>query len=159
LFALYNAHPDYEYTASVRNSDKGALVAASFPKIRLVYGTLEDTALLEEESSKADIVIRKVLHPDCFPMKTLINYIDTADASDNKGAAKAIAKGLASGHSVENPGFWLHTSGTGILCWRDMETQTYGEAPSQPGKSRSSEHLILVLGAQYTVLLRNIFQH
>lgn len=49
----------------VRDSNKGALVAASFPKVRLVYGSLEDTALLEEESSKADIVIRKVLHPDC----------------------------------------------------------------------------------------------
>jgi hypothetical protein len=45
---------------------------------------------------------------------------DTADASDHEGAAKAIAKGLASGHSKENPGFWLHTGGAGILCWETM---------------------------------------
>lgn len=55
---------------------------------------------------------------------------DTADASDHEGAAKAIAKGLLSGHSKTSPGFWLHTSGTMILAWRDMETDTYGEAPS-----------------------------
>lgn len=55
---------------------------------------------------------------------------DTADASDNAGAAKAIAKGIADGHSKEKPGFWIHTSGTGILCWKDMETKTYGEPPS-----------------------------
>jgi hypothetical protein len=46
--------------------------------------------------------------------------LDTADASDHEDAAKAIAQGLASGHSEEKPGFWLHTGGTGILCWEDM---------------------------------------
>lgn len=56
---------------------------------------------------------------------------DTADSSDHEGSAKAIAKGLLSGHSKANPGFWIHISGTGILCWKDMETSTYGEAPSQ----------------------------
>jgi len=90
------------------------LVAAAYPKIRLVYGTLDDAALLEEESSKADIVLH------------------TADSSDHEGAARAIAAGLAAGHTTEKPGFWLHTSGTGILCWKDAETNTFGEAPSQP---------------------------
>lgn len=45
---------------------------------------------------------------------------DTADASDHEGAAKAIARGLASGHTKENPGYWLHTGGSGILCWETM---------------------------------------
>jgi hypothetical protein len=57
---------------------------------------------------------------------------DTADSSDHAGAAQAIAKGLASGHTKEKPGYWIHVSGTGILCWKDMQTHTYGEAPSQP---------------------------
>lgn len=57
--------------------------------------------------------------------------MDTADSSDHVGAAKAIAKGLAAGHTAEKPGFWLHTSGTGILTWKDAETHTYGEPPSQ----------------------------
>ncbi|TVY47656.1 hypothetical protein LOCC1_G001798 [Lachnellula occidentalis] len=114
LYALEKAHPEYEYTALVRNSDKGAPVAAAYPKIRLVYGTLDDAELLEKESASADIVLH------------------TADSSDHTVAAKAIAKGLATGHTKENPGFWLHVSGTGILVWKDMETNTYGEPPSQP---------------------------
>ncbi|KAG0652551.1 Aurachin B dehydrogenase [Hyphodiscus hymeniophilus] len=113
LYALYKKYPDFEYTALVRNSDSGAKVAAEYPKIHLVYGTLEDSDVLEAEAAKADIVIH------------------TADSSDHEGAAKAIKAGLEKGHSAEKPGYWLHTSGTGILCWKDMETKTYGEAPSQ----------------------------
>lgn len=49
-------HPDWELTAMVRNSDKGSKVVAAFPNIRLVYGDLDSVDLVEEESSKADIV-------------------------------------------------------------------------------------------------------
>lgn len=59
LYAIANAHPDYEITCLVRNSDKGALVAKDYPKIKLVYGDLDSTDLLEEEAKKADIVCRK----------------------------------------------------------------------------------------------------
>jgi hypothetical protein len=58
LYALNQKFPDFEYTALVRNSDSGAKVAAEYPKIRLVYGTLEDSAVLEAESARADIVLR-----------------------------------------------------------------------------------------------------
>jgi len=58
LHALYTAHPEYEYAILVRNSDKGAVVASEYPKVRLVYGGLDDYEILEEEASKADIVIR-----------------------------------------------------------------------------------------------------
>jgi hypothetical protein len=58
--------------------------------------------------------------------------LDTADSSDHGGAATAISKGLAAGHTKEKPGFWIHISGTGILTWKDGETKTYGEPPSQP---------------------------
>jgi hypothetical protein len=51
---------------------------------------------------------------------SIYTLIDTADASDNEPAAKSIAKGLASGHTKEKPGFWLHTGGAGILCWETM---------------------------------------
>ncbi|RDL32409.1 NAD(P)-binding protein [Venustampulla echinocandica] len=114
LYALEKAHPEYEYSALVRDSEKGAPVAAAYPKIRLVYGTLDDSSVLEEESARADIVLH------------------TADSSDHVGAATAIAKGLAAGHTKEKPGFWIHTSGTGILTWKDTETGTFGESPSQP---------------------------
>ncbi|CZS89138.1 related to nucleoside-diphosphate-sugar epimerase [Rhynchosporium agropyri] len=113
MHALYQAHPDFEYTALVRNSDRGGVVAAAFPKVKFAYGTLDDSELLEKESAKADIVIH------------------TADSSDHAGAAKAIAKGIANGHSKEKPGFWIHLGGAGILTWKDMESETYGEPPSQ----------------------------
>jgi nucleoside-diphosphate-sugar epimerase len=59
-------------------------------------------------------------------------FADTADSSDYKDGAAAIARGISIGHTKERPGFWIHTSGTGILCWKDMGTETYGESPSQP---------------------------
>jgi nucleoside-diphosphate-sugar epimerase len=53
--------------------------------------------------------------------------LHAADASDHEGAAKAIAKGLKEGHSKENPGFWLHTGGTGILTYFDSAADKLGE--------------------------------
>ena len=52
--------------------------------------------------------------------------VDAADASDHEGAAKAIAAGLARGHSKDNPGYWLHTGGTGILTYKDSENDFQG---------------------------------
>ena len=43
--------------------------------------------------------------------------------------ATAIAKGIAAGHSVEKPGYWIHLTGTAILTWYDVQHQRYGEAP------------------------------
>jgi hypothetical protein len=43
----------------VRNSEKGAVVAAEYPKVRMVYGGLDDGKVLEEEGGKADVVIRE----------------------------------------------------------------------------------------------------
>jgi N-acetyl-gamma-glutamylphosphate reductase len=59
LYTIYNAHPDWEITALVRNSKKAAPVAAAFPKVRFAYGSLEDSAVIEEEAAKADVVLRK----------------------------------------------------------------------------------------------------
>ena len=61
FYALHEKFPDFDFTALVRNSDSGAKVAAKYPKIRLVYGTLEDSDVVEAEAAKADIVIRKFL--------------------------------------------------------------------------------------------------
>jgi N-acetyl-gamma-glutamylphosphate reductase len=59
LYAVVQAHPEYEITALVRNSDKGAVVAKEYAKVKLVYGDLDSVELIEEESKKADIVCRK----------------------------------------------------------------------------------------------------
>ena len=56
LYTVNHAHPDWELTCLVRSSDKGAQVAAQYPKVRLVYGTLDSEDLIAEEAAKADIV-------------------------------------------------------------------------------------------------------
>ncbi|OAG08055.1 NAD(P)-binding protein [Paraphaeosphaeria sporulosa] len=109
LYELYNKYPDYEYTALVRTEEKGKQVTSKFPKVRIVQGDNDSTDLLKEESAKANIVIH------------------TADASDNVNAANAIAAGLTSGHSSSNPGYWLHTGGTGILTYFDSRDGKLGE--------------------------------
>lgn len=104
---IVKAHPDWEITASVRNSDKGAQMAAVFPHIKLVYGDLDATAMIEEEASKADIVYH---FANC----------------DHLPSAEAIARGLSK-RQASTPGFWIHTSGTMILAWKSMREGYLGE--------------------------------
>lgn len=58
LHQIVQAHPEYEIACLVRNSDKGAQVASHFAKVRLVYGDFASEQILEEETKKADIVVR-----------------------------------------------------------------------------------------------------
>ena len=53
------SHPEWEITAMVRNSGKGAKVASQYPGVRLVYGDLDSTDIIVEEAKNADIVYRK----------------------------------------------------------------------------------------------------
>lgn len=57
IYAIVQAHPEYEITCLVRNSDKGAKVAKEHSSIKLVYGDLDSVDLIEAESKKADIVL------------------------------------------------------------------------------------------------------
>ncbi|KAI9876213.1 MAG: hypothetical protein M1830_007020 [Pleopsidium flavum] len=111
LHVITKAHPEFDITCLVRNSDKGAQVASQYPKVKLVYSDLDDAALIEEEAKKADIVL------------------DCANA-DHEVSANAIAKGLAA-HSSDRPGCWIHTSGTGILLFTDMQRKIFGEASTK----------------------------
>jgi len=63
LYAIAHAHPEYEITCLVRNSDKGAQVVKDYPSIRLVYGDLDSEDLLAEEAGKADVVCRESVLP------------------------------------------------------------------------------------------------
>ncbi|KAJ5118064.1 hypothetical protein N7526_011087 [Penicillium atrosanguineum] len=105
---LVAKHPEFTYSALVRSTEKAEQVKAQYPNIRVVIGDLDDSALLERESAAADIVLH------------------TADASDHADAAKAIATGLVAGHSKKNPGYWLHTGGTGILTFEDSDRNEFG---------------------------------
>lgn len=59
FYALEKKHPDYEYTLLVRNEDRGKEVKAKYPNAKLVYGSLEDSAVIEKAASEADIVVRQ----------------------------------------------------------------------------------------------------
>ncbi|TEA15276.1 Uncharacterized protein C8034_v002697 [Colletotrichum sidae] len=110
LYQIHQKHPEYEYALLIRTEDKAKKVLEQYPKARIVLGGLDDSDTLEREASWADVVIH------------------TADSSDHAGAATAISKGLASGHSASRPGFWLHTGGTGILTYFDSEVKkVFGE--------------------------------
>lgn len=63
LYVLSKAHPEYEFTALVRSQEKADKVKSAYPKINIVLGSLDDSSLLEEEASKADIVLRTFI---CF---------------------------------------------------------------------------------------------
>ncbi|KAH6622137.1 hypothetical protein C7974DRAFT_457074, partial [Boeremia exigua] len=106
LYAIANTFPDLEITALVRNSDKGAKIASQFPKARLVYGDLDSTELLTTEASGANIVLHCA---DC----------------DHVGAATALVAGLSKSE-VPGPSYFIHTSGTGVLSWADLEEKSYG---------------------------------
>ena len=104
-------HPEWELTALVRNSDKGAKVAAAFPNVRLVYGDLDSVDLIEEETVKADIVM---------------NFANC----DHEASAKAIARGMNK-RTSDSPVFLIHTSGTGILTWETFDKKAFGEELSK----------------------------
>lgn len=110
----------------MRNTDSGAKVAASYPTVRLVYGSLDDAAILTEEAARADIVLRMLFVVD---HSIADMRLDTADSSDHAGAAQALTAGLAK-HSADTPGYYIHLSGTGILMWYDAEHERYGQPPS-----------------------------
>lgn len=59
LYEIAKAHPDWDITAQVRNTDKGVKVAVDYPSVKLVYGDLDDGDLIEKETSKADIIYSK----------------------------------------------------------------------------------------------------
>ncbi|KAL8912221.1 MAG: hypothetical protein Q9171_002735 [Xanthocarpia ochracea] len=136
LSQLTRSTKQYDVAALVRNSEKGAQVASQYPAIRLVYGDLDSAEVLEEEARKADIVLRKFLmisKPHRIQVWTVLTdmyaFADCANA-DHVVAAEALIKGLAA-HASDRPGYLIHTSGTGILLFADMDRQIFGEASAK----------------------------
>lgn len=81
-------------------------MAAVYPQIRLVYGDLDSVDLIEEEAANTDIVYH---FANC----------------DHEPSATAIAKGLAR-RQRSGAGYWIHTSGTGILGIETLATGEFG---------------------------------
>ncbi|KAF5239963.1 hypothetical protein FANTH_9747 [Fusarium anthophilum] len=108
---IHDAHPDYYYTLYIRSEDRAKIISNEYPQVKFVYGDLASTDVIEKAASEADVVVH------------------TAESAESLPAAKAIEKGLASSHSKENPGYYIHLSGAGILTWYDLRNQRYGEPP------------------------------
>ncbi|KAI1871014.1 hypothetical protein JX265_006054 [Neoarthrinium moseri] len=107
---LYSNHPEYEYRLLVRNEEKAKLVSAKYPsteRLQLVVGSLEDEDIIEKEAAAADIVVH------------------TADSADNEPSARALTRGLASGHTAEKPGYWIHVSGTMLIAGLDKAEEDW----------------------------------
>ncbi|KAJ5182675.1 hypothetical protein N7492_000291 [Penicillium capsulatum] len=118
LYALANAHPDWQLSALVRNKDKAAQLTSKYPQIRVVHGNLDSSDIIEEEVKNADI------------SDGLTSLLDFADC-DHVAAAQAIAKG-AQHHTADRPLWLIHTSGTGILAVEDQRASSYGiERPKE----------------------------
>ncbi|KAF2100156.1 NAD(P)-binding protein [Rhizodiscina lignyota] len=112
LYAIANALPDpdnIQFTCTVRDSDKGAIIAKEYPKVKLAYGDLDAYDMLVEEASKADIVLH---FANC----------------DHEGAANAIVEGLSKRSGTS---YLIHTSGTGILTVEDVHANVVGRASNK----------------------------
>lgn len=81
---------------------------------------------------------------------------DTANSADDVPSAKAIAKGLAAGHTASRPGYWLHICGTGLLMHRDMREQRYGQPPYADERYDDVADIDKVLSIPDAALHRNI---
>jgi hypothetical protein len=45
----------------VRSEEKGKPIKAKYPDVKLVYGGLTDSALVEQAAAEADVVVRRSL--------------------------------------------------------------------------------------------------
>lgn len=58
LRELVRGHPEYAVTALVRDANSAARISQAYPKIRTVIGDLNDGHLVEQEASRASVVLR-----------------------------------------------------------------------------------------------------
>ncbi|KAK3903168.1 hypothetical protein C8A05DRAFT_14855 [Staphylotrichum tortipilum] len=108
VYAILDAHPEYDVTCLVRNKTKGAWVAEAHSGITIVYGELDDGSLLEEEAAKTDIVC---------------NFANAT----HETSVQALARGLAR-RTRPGPGFLIHTMGSGTVIYDDVILGRYGQA-------------------------------
>lgn len=78
----------------------------AYQQVTPVFGDLASLAIIEEEASKADIVLHFA-------------------SCDDVGSAEAIAKGMAR-REAKSPGHWIHTSGALIMATESLRKKAYG---------------------------------
>ncbi|KAI3584247.1 hypothetical protein IWW34DRAFT_800267 [Fusarium oxysporum f. sp. albedinis] len=106
LYEAYHTRPTWEISALVRSEVAVSSLQEKYPRIRIVRGDLDSADLLRDEAQRADIVLH---FANC----------------DHEASANALLKGMAE-HTSDRPGWYIHTSGTGILTFEDGRNQTCG---------------------------------
>lgn len=66
LSQLVLKYPQFVYRVLVRGPEKGSTIKSQYPSVQIVYGDLSSTEVLETESADANIIIREILHLQCF---------------------------------------------------------------------------------------------
>ncbi|KAF2012540.1 NAD(P)-binding protein [Aaosphaeria arxii CBS 175.79] len=138
LFRLTNAYPTWDYYVLVRSSEQGEKIQKAFPNIKLVIGGLDDFEVVKNAAAAADVVVH------------------TADSSDHATSARAISAGLRETHTASKSGYYIHISGTGILCWYDMEHKRYGEQPMEEFSYNDLEGVDALLNLPDHAFHRNV---
>ncbi|KAJ5205302.1 NAD-dependent epimerase/dehydratase [Penicillium cf. griseofulvum] len=108
LHALQYAHPDYEIAALIRDNEKASKILAAFPKVRVVLADLDNTEIIEKESSKADIVIHTA-------------------SNKHLESVKAIANGMAGRQNA----YYIQVTGASVLAGPEIDSNSYGEPSDQ----------------------------
>ncbi|KAL0631636.1 hypothetical protein Q9L58_009492 [Maublancomyces gigas] len=85
-------YPDLDITIIARTAAKAGLITAKYPRIHVVIGDLESSAIIEEQSALADIVFN-------------------SSSSDHEESVRAIIRGL----EKRGGGYFIHTSGIAML--------------------------------------------
>ncbi|CAK7200824.1 hypothetical protein SEUCBS139899_003523 [Sporothrix eucalyptigena] len=114
FYALYDSHPDYDYTLLVRSQDRADVVTKAYPdakNIHFVIGDLDSSDVISAAAAAADVVLH------------------TGNSADDLPSAKAIVAGLTKSHTANNPGIYIHISGTGLLTWYDIKNKRFGQPP------------------------------
>jgi N-acetyl-gamma-glutamylphosphate reductase len=62
LYSIHQAHPDFDFTLLVRDEAKAKLISGQYPKAHFVYGTLDDSDVIEKAAAAADVVVRTCYH-------------------------------------------------------------------------------------------------
>lgn len=103
----FGTHPDWQFSCLVRNASKASDIEKKYSGVRVVQGDLDSIDLIEDEAAAADIVYH---FANC----------------DHTPSARAIAKGIA--RNRNSAAHWIHTSGAGILTFRNFFSNSYGFA-------------------------------
>ncbi len=67
--ALSQQHPEFELTVLVRTEEQAQKVKARWPHMRTVVGDLDSHDLLVREAAASDVVLRKYLLANYFPIQ------------------------------------------------------------------------------------------